>query len=114
MPDWRRIFGNSAETKAAQYLQKKGYTILERQYNTVFGEIDLIAQDGDEIVFVEVKARRTAAFGYPEEAVTKKKRQKIYRTAQQYLQKHGRVHASYRCDVIAILGEEIHHIIGIE
>ena len=68
--DPRRLFGNKAEKLAERYLKKKGYKILDRQFVTRYGEIDLVAREGDEIVFVEVKARRSTAFGYPEESVT--------------------------------------------
>ncbi len=100
--DERREFGNSAEAFVEEELKKKGYRILARQFRTKLGEIDLIAQDGDEIVFVEVKARRTTEFGYPEEAVTKKKIQKIYRTAMIYLSQFH-VQPSFRIDVASVL-----------
>ena len=73
MPDSRREFGTSVEKAVAEYLEKKGFRILEHQYQSPFGEIDLVCQDGDEVVFVEVKARQTSTFGYPEESVTRQK-----------------------------------------
>lgn len=100
MPDPRRQFGNESEEKAARFLEEAGMKILERQYRTRFGEIDLIAKDGDEIVFVEVKARKSSAFGYPEESVTAKKLEKIARVADQYLA--GRGDVPRRIDVVAI------------
>lgn len=109
--DSRRLFGNKSEKKAERFLKKKGYTILDRQFTSQYGEIDLIAQDGEEVVFVEVKARRSAAFGHPEESVTKSKIKKIAATGEIYLQKHQLVHRSYRIEVIAIDPDgEIHHI----
>lgn len=102
MPDVRKIFGDSAEGLAAKFLQKKGLRILGRQYRTKLGEIDLIAKDGDEIVFVEVKARKSAAFGYPEESVTPAKLRKIANTAEMYMREKNFTGRPYRVDVIAI------------
>ncbi|RMD50459.1 DUF91 domain-containing protein [Candidatus Parcubacteria bacterium] len=76
MPDWRRIFGDKSEAKAVKFLRAAGYKILIRNYRTVFGEVDIVAKDGDEFVFVEVKARHSDKFGYPEEAVTERKKKK--------------------------------------
>ena len=112
MPTLRRLFGNRAERVAARFLVKKGYTILHRQFRNRFGEIDLIALDGDEVVFVEVKARRTNAFGYPEESVTAKKIERIVRVGQVFLQKHP--HRSYRIDVISIEGKDLNKIMHFE
>jgi putative endonuclease len=102
MVDARRIFGDSAEGLAADYLVRAGLQIIERQYSSKMGEIDLIAMDGREVVFVEVKARKTAEFGYPEEAVTPSKLRKIGNTAMGYLRRHGLESADYRIDVVAI------------
>ena len=107
------MFGNSAERHAARFLKQQGFKILERQFKTRFGEIDLIARDGDEIVFVEVKARKSSAFGYPEEAVTAEKLRKITLVAEQYLQEKGLATAPWRIDVVAMLiGDriDVHHI----
>ncbi len=102
MVDARRIFGDDAEALAARYLSGKGLKMIGQQFRTRFGEIDLIAKDGSEIVFVEVKARKTAEFGYPEAAVTPSKLKKIYLAAMAYLQMHHMEDAAYRIDVIAI------------
>lgn len=112
MVDVRRLFGNAAERRAAQFLRKQGMKILERQYTTKLGEIDLIAKDGDEIVFVEVKARRSGEFGHPEESVTPSKLEKISKVAQQYLVRLPE-DTPYRIDVVAIEGDEITHIQGV-
>ena len=98
--DLRRLFGNTAEDLAAQYLRAKGYAILKRQYRTKFGEIDLVARLGDEIVFVEVKARKGTGFGHPEESVTETKLEKISAAGHQYLSKYPA--ESFRIDVISI------------
>lgn len=101
MMDPRRRFGNEAEHLAATFLKKKGYRIVAAQYRTRFGEIDLIAEHGNEIVFVEVKARRSNDFGYPEESVTPAKLEKIFLAAETYL-RETRSEKTFRVDVIAI------------
>ncbi len=115
MVDARRLFGNSAERQAERFLRKKGLDILERQYQTRFGEIDLICRDGDEVVFVEVKARHTDEFGAPEESVTQTKIAKIAAVGQQYMKTRNVENHPFRIDVIAITTEpeEIRHIIGV-
>ena len=102
MPHARRRFGNRAEKQAEQFLRKLGCTILKRQFQTRFGEIDLIVRDGDEIVFVEVKARTSSAFGYPEESVTPDKLRKIALVGEQFLLSKGWEAVPFRIDVVAI------------
>lgn len=102
MPDARRQFGDRAEDAAARMLAAKGMRIRAKQFRSRTGEIDLIVEDGDEIVFVEVKARTTNRFGYPEEAVTKTKLQKIARTAEWYLAAHRLLDRPWRIDVVGI------------
>jgi putative endonuclease len=115
--DIRRKFGNEGEALAEAFLLKKGYKILDRQYLTRLGEIDLVAKDGNEVVFVEVKMRRTADFGYPEESVTPRKLKKIAMTAELYLRTRNVLASPYRIDVISILGthesHEIVHLLGV-
>lgn len=100
--DPRRRFGNVGEELAATFLESQGMNILASQYKKHFGEIDLIAQDGDEVVFVEVKARTTSMFGYPEDSVTPKKIGHILRVAQSYLQEKQQTESPWRIDVLAI------------
>ena len=102
MPDARRTFGDNAEALAARHLEGKGMKMLARQFRTRYGEIDLIAKDGDEVVFVEVKARKTNDFGYPEESVTTSKLQKIMHCAEIYLRQHKWDDRPHRVDVVAI------------
>jgi len=87
---------------AACYLKSRGYEILHRNYRTPLGEADIIARDGDALVFVEVKARSSVAFGQPFEAVTALKQKKLKRIALYYL-KHNRVEAPVRFDVVSII-----------
>ena len=75
--------------------------ILASQYTQSFGEIDLIAQDGDELVFVEVKSRASDAFGYPEDSITPQKIRHILHVAESYLAAH-RLEVAWRIDVVAI------------
>lgn len=98
--------GRWGEELAAGYLNQRGYRILERNARTPYGEIDLVAcQDGAVpacTVFVEVKTRRSGAFGLPEESLTAKKRAHLLAAAQAFLQAHPDLSAAWRIDVIAI------------
>ncbi len=106
--DNKRETGSYYEEKAAAFLQKKGYEILEKNYRNRSGEIDLIARDGGYLVFVEVKYRSDLRNGWPEEAVDARKQMKIRQTARYYLYSHGYTEETpCRFDVAAILGEEI-------
>ncbi len=103
-----RAKGAYYETQAATFLENQGYEILERNYWTRFGEIDLIAKDGDYLVFVEVKYRLNNQMGFPEDAVNKKKQRTIFRCAQVYLmEKNGLNCTPCRFDVVAIYGAQI-------
>ena len=79
-------FGKLGEEKAIEFLKKNGYKILERNYKTKIGEIDIIAIKKKKIIFIEVKTRSSYNFGRPEEAVNEKKLRKIESVAQIYLQ----------------------------
>lgn len=94
--------GNWYEAIAARYLLERGYRILDRQYRCPSGEIDLVAQDGEIIVFVEVKGRETNRFGSAPEAVDGRKQRRIWRSAQHFLWSRGKTDALCRFDVIAI------------
>lgn len=115
--DLRRIFGNKAEDLAAKFLREKGLKIIAKQYKSKFGEIDLIALDGGEVVFVEVKARRTADFGHPEESVTPSKLRKIMAVGDKFLKEKNWEQRLHRIDVVAItygdVEPEIHHLEGV-
>lgn len=104
----RRKTGTEYEALAAAYLEDRGYTILERNFHDKYGEIDLIAKEENQIVFVEVKYRRNLAKGDPAEAVNYPKQQRIRRTARYYLYHRGLTEETpCRFDVVAILGREI-------
>ncbi len=93
--------GALGEAFAAEYLQKQGYAILETNFRTRFGEIDIIAQKGDVLAFVEVKTRAATMLAAPEAAVTFAKQKKLIMAAMQYLQMHP-VDLQPRFDVVAI------------
>ncbi len=111
--------GAAGEVLAARFLRDKGWEILVANYRTRFGEIDIIADDGQYIVFVEVKTRGENAWFTPAEAVTADKRRKIIHTAGLFLQKYPSVHQP-RFDVIEVWNDdrdplkviELNHIIG--
>ena len=98
----RRRKGALWEGEAARYLEEAGYEIVERNYRTRAGEIDLIAHKGNLLVFVEVKMRSSEAFGRPEEAIDSRKQKKIIEIAQLYLAEHPCPAQDIRFDVIAI------------
>ena len=98
----RLDIAKTGETLAVAHLKARGYDILERNYRAIRGEIDLIAQDGDFIVFVEVKTRRSLKFGLPQTAVTTQKQRQISKVALAYLQAKNRFDTPCRFDVIAI------------
>ena len=93
--------GSEGEDLAVRFLQKKGYRIVARNYKTPVGEIDIIARDSDTIVFIEVKTRTDISFGYPFEAVNKRKRQKLKNLALLYLKRQGK-ESPVRFDVLSI------------
>jgi len=97
-----RSLGIKGESLAQDYLRKKGYSILWRNYRTSFGEMDLVGVQGDTLVFIEVKTRRSNQFGLPREAVNFKKQQQYYRLAQHFLQHHPQCYPNTRFDVIEI------------
>ncbi|MCP3921941.1 MAG: YraN family protein [Desulfobacterales bacterium] len=98
----KQLLGSRGEKLACKFLKKNGYKILERNYRSRYGEIDIIAKDSDFIVFVEVKARRSVRFGSPKEAVNQRKQYKISIVALDYLKKHKIIEQKSRFDVVSI------------
>ena len=103
MTDRRKVLGGQGEQAAAKLLEQRGYRILDRNVRTKLGELDLVARDGGTICFVEVKARRSAAFGLPQEAVTRQKQRHLVRMAQWYLKAKQLTGVSARFDVVALI-----------
>jgi putative endonuclease len=97
---WNRLLGERGERAAARYLRRQGMRILERGYRTHAGEIDLIAREGETLVFVEVKARRR---GVPAEAVTPEKQRRLTLTAVGFLKRYRLLEQRWRFDVVAIV-----------
>jgi putative endonuclease len=98
----KKLLGQAGEDRAAKFLAKQGYRILERNYRTRSGEIDLIALHQGMIVFVEVKTRTSDAFGAPELAVTPQKQRRMIKAALGYI-KYKKIHqVPCRFDVVAI------------
>ena len=101
--------GKAGERKACAYLKKQGYVILERNYKNPFGEVDIIAEKGGDVVFIEVKTRLTESYGQPSEAVNVKRKKKYIDGANYYFS--GRqTDCVIRFDIIEILRGEINHI----
>ena len=100
---FRRLLGDRGERAAVRFLKKQGYRILAKQHRNQFGEIDIIAQDGDTNVFVEVKTRTTEKDGQPFEAVDRRKQEKITQAALAWLKKLGRLEQRSRFDIVSIV-----------
>lgn len=108
MPSTKRQFGDIGEKTAARYLKNKGYEIIQFNYQNNqgrrLGEIDIIAKNKDEFVFVEVKSREMKKYGdtLPEENITRGKLHKLDKIAWAYLRQHHLENAAYRFDAISI------------
>lgn len=109
--DHRKITGQKGEAAAQQYLRSQRFTILTCNWRCRYGEIDIIAQDGHTIVFIEVRTRKNNAhFGSPLESITTRKRHKIRTLSQIYLKQHQQFHHPIRFDVITVLLDERHEV----
>lgn len=106
----KRRVGSAYEEKAASYLEGKGFTLIERNYYAPEGEIDLIASCGAYIVFIEVKARSSRAYGLGREAVTAKKQRRISACAMRYLIENALTDRAVRFDVVEFDGGVVSHI----
>jgi len=95
--------GKRAEDSAADFLKQRGYNIIRRNYRNKLGEIDIVARHQGIICFVEVKARRSARYGLPQEAVSQSKQAKISRVALSFLKENGLLDSKARFDVVSIL-----------
>jgi len=100
--DSRRTTAGRGEDAAAAYLRDRGYRIVERNWRCRLGEIDIVARDGETLVFVEVKSRRSAAFGAPQAAVDGRKQRKLSLAALHYLQARRVAPGPARFDVVAV------------
>ena len=103
MSDSRQHLGKRGETLATNFLKENGYTILTRNYRRLSGEIDIIARDGDYLVFIEVKTRTGTSHGHPLEAITLRKQRQISKVAQCYLAENNLFDTAARFDVISVV-----------
>lgn len=102
----KQRIGNDGEALAVKHLRRKGYKIIERNYRTRLGEIDIIARHEGVIVFIEVKTRKSASYGDPKFAVTPAKQRKISMVALEYLKRHDGLQTSARFDVVTVQPSE--------
>lgn len=102
MTDQRRTLGRLGESLAARELERRGYQIIARNWRCPVGEIDLVAERGDALVFVEVRTRRGDERGTPQESITPAKQAKLIETAQTYLSENGVEERDWRIDVVAV------------
>ncbi|MBF0449189.1 MAG: YraN family protein [Candidatus Magnetomorum sp.] len=102
MKDKRHQLGRDSEQLAALYLQEHGYEIIQHNFRTRFGEIDIIARENKTIVFIEVKSRTSANYGYAVQALTRKQQLRLSKTALTYLHQNHLKNQSARFDVVAI------------
>jgi putative endonuclease len=118
-PIHQRKIGDLGEDIAAGFLESDGYQILDRNYHSRYGELDLVAKKENRLVFAEVKTRTSDAFGLPEASVTPGKFEKICNTGLIWLQEHPDEPDEWRVDVIAIRLDrarqirDIHHFINV-
>ncbi len=105
-----RAAGALAEQLAAEYLARRGFTILERNFNCKGGELDLVCDDAGTLVFVEVRSRRSADYGTPEETISVTKRRRIVHAARVWLLARNADDRACRFDVIAVEHGAIRHL----
>lgn len=98
----RRQLGQWGEDVAAKQLASEGYAILERNWRCSIGEIDIVARDGEVLVFAEVKTRQSKSFGTPEESITPRKGQRLIDLGVQYCFAHELEDVEWRIDIVAI------------
>lgn len=109
--------GRKGEQLAASYLKRKGYAVIANNYRRTHGEVDIIAKDGETLVFVEVKSRKNGAFGNPIDAVNPVKQKRLQFMARQYMAERELCHVNVRFDIVEILwgdtakqAVKIHHV----
>jgi putative endonuclease len=106
--------GNHGEDLAVEFLKKKGFKILERNFRIRGGEIDIVAQKAGSLVFIEVKTRSSSQFGSPFEAITPWKLRTLVKTAQFYKQKHPKLPELMRIDAIGVMIDNVRGTTEIE
>jgi putative endonuclease len=108
----RKQLGDAGEQAAVELLEKSGYRVLARNFRCPYGEVDVVAERGDILAFVEVRTRSTAAWGDPSHTVSWAKQRKVTRAALQYLFTHGAQarERMVRFDVVSVVGASVEHI----
>ncbi|HTR71404.1 MAG TPA: YraN family protein [Mycobacteriales bacterium] len=111
--------GRYGEDLAARHLVGAGFTVLARNWRCPVGEVDIVARDGDVLVFAEVKTRRSTAYGHPSEAVTPRKLRKLRELALSWLREHPGGGGELRFDVISVIvpvrgGAQLEHLRGVQ
>jgi len=102
MPTPRTKLGDWGEELAVRFLEENRYKIMATNYRCAYGEVDIVAMDGEELVFVEVRTRRPGNFGTPEESVSPHKLRRLMATCQDYLQNYGQENIQWRVDLISV------------
>jgi putative endonuclease len=100
----KQQLGKWGEGKARIYLERKGVKILDSNFRTPYGELDLIGLEASQVVFFEVKTRSSDAFGFGEQSITKKKQEHLIDSAEAYIQEHPHLGEDWRIDAIVIDG----------
>jgi putative endonuclease len=103
----KREIGIEGEDMATKALEKKGYKIIEKNYRSKFGEIDIVAEEKGYLVFIEVKRRTSGSFGGSFDAIDERKKAHMVRSAQYYLKSHKCFDRKARFDVVGIDGDEL-------
>jgi putative endonuclease len=98
----RQQLGKRGEDLACQALEQRGYLVVHRRYRTRYGELDIVAQQGGVLVFVEVRARGSGRFGHPADSVTAQKQQRVAAMAEAYLGLEGQLDRLCRFDVVSV------------
>lgn len=109
-PHNNQFLGSLGEDAAVSHLLSLGYTIIQRNFRKPQGDIDIVALDGDTLVFVEVKTRRSSAYGSAEEAITPWKLRSLIRSAYYYKNKHPHLPDSLRIDVVSVAVSDIDQV----
>lgn len=107
------VLGKRGEDLAVEFLQKKGLQILERNWRCMYGELDIVAKDGEVLVFVEVKTRSSVSCGHPLESLNAKKILRLRRLGNLWTMKHNSFSAIWRIDLVAIVLSE-NNVVDIE
>ncbi|MBN2185911.1 MAG: YraN family protein [Dehalococcoidia bacterium] len=98
----RQEVGKLGEQLARKFLKKRGYRVRETNFHCREGEVDIIAQQGDYLVFIEVRTKSSLDFGSPEESITRNKKEKLIATALTYINTHSKLPPLWRIDVVAL------------